>query len=161
MNRLAIYPGTFDPITNGHLDVLERACRIFDQVIVTVAINSSKKPLFSLDERQQLIRDSITNLSNASVQTFEGLLVNFSSSVEAVAIVRGLRQITDFEYEFQMALMNRKLKPEIITVFLMPHEKYTFLNSSIIREVARLGGNVSDLIPEPVNYKLQEKFRKE
>lgn len=159
-NRLAIYPGTFDPITNGHIDVLERACKLFDHVIVTLAVNSQKTPLFTSEERESMIRESIGHLPNTSVETMNGLLVRFAADRRAIAIVRGLRQVSDFEYEFQMALMNRKIYPEITTVFLMPHEKYTFLNSTIIRELTRLGANIGDFVPPAVLQQLNIKFNR-
>lgn len=160
MIKSAIYPGTFDPITYGHLNVLERACKLFDHVYLTIAINSRKTPLFTLDERKELILESTKHIPNLSIESFDGLLVRFAEEKNAISIVRGIRQVTDFEYEFQIAMMNHKLSPEIITVFLMPNEKYTYLNSSIIREVSRLGGNVSDLVPPPVLNKLQLKFKR-
>ncbi|MBN8706729.1 MAG: pantetheine-phosphate adenylyltransferase [Bacteroidetes bacterium] len=158
MSKLAIYPGTFDPITNGHIDVLERACKIFDHVVVTLAINSSKQPLFTVEARKEMIREATTHLTNVSVDTIDGLLIRYASDKGAISIVRGLRQVSDFEYEFQMALMNRKIEPEISTVFLMPSDKYTFLNSTIIRELARLGANVSEFVPPSVLKRLQDNF---
>ncbi len=159
--KIALYPGTFDPITNGHLDIIERASQLFDTVIVTVAVNSSKAPMFTREERMEFIRSAIQEkkLKNVSVDVFSGLLVNFARKKKASVLIRGLRAISDFEYEFQMALMNRKLAPTITTVFLMPHEKYTYLNSSIIREVARLGGDVKDLVPKIVQQALQKKMK--
>lgn len=158
--KIAIYPGTFDPITNGHLDIVERAVTLFDTVIVTVARNPSKKPLFDQDERCALIRSAVKHYSNVEVDTFDGLLVEYAKKKKAVALVRGLRAISDFEYELQMALMNRKLDSTLETVFLMPNEKYTYLNSSIVREIARLGGNVQDFVPDAVLKAFQKKFRK-
>jgi len=158
MDKTAIYPGTFDPITNGHLDVLERACKIFDHVIVTLAVNSSKTPLFTSAERKDMIREATSHLPNVTVDTIDGLLIEYCVNAGAISIVRGLRQVSDFEYEFQMALMNRKIQPEISTVFLMPSDKYTFLNSTIIRELARLGANVSEFVPPSVLNRLNEKF---
>lgn len=159
--KIAIYPGTFDPITNGHLDIIQRASQLFDAVIVTVAVNSSKTPMFSTEERIELIRSAVKEkkLKNVSVDSFCGLLVTFARKKKASVLIRGLRAVSDFEYEFQMALMNRKQDPKITTVFLMPHEKYTYLNSSIIREVARLDGSVKDLVPTAVQKRLKEKFR--
>jgi len=158
--KLAIYPGTFDPITNGHLDIIERAAQLFDSVIVTVAVNSSKTPMFSADERLAMIHSAIKErkLRNVSAESFNGLLVNFAKKKNASALIRGLRAVSDFEYEFQMALMNRKLAPKISTVFLMPHEKYTYLNSSITREVAKHRGDIKDLVPKVVQKALQKKF---
>jgi pantetheine-phosphate adenylyltransferase len=161
--KRVIYPGTFDPITYGHLDLLERALRLFDEVILTVAINPAKKPLFTLEERKELIEHVIKAKSNSGmvkVRGFEGLLVNFAREMQASAIIRGLRAVTDFEYELQMALMNRQLADEITTVFMMPHEHYTYLNSTIVKEVAKLGGDISNFVPEIVAQALQKKFSK-
>jgi pantetheine-phosphate adenylyltransferase len=153
--KIAIYPGTFDPITNGHIDIIERAIEIFDKVIVTVARNSSKSPLFSDNERVAMIKRVVKKYGKkVEVDSFRGLLVEYAKSKRAVAIVRGLRAISDFEYEFQMALMNRKLAEGIFTVFLMPHERYTYLNSSIVREIATLGGDISDFVPREIAKKL-------
>jgi pantetheine-phosphate adenylyltransferase len=156
--RIAIYPGTFDPFTNGHLDITERASKIFDKLVVTIAKNSKKAPLFSLEERIDFIADATRHLHNIRINSFEGLLVDFAEKQKAVAIIRGLRAISDFEFEFQMALMNRRLKNEINTVFLMSNEKYTYLNSTIVREVAEFGGNVEKLVTPLVAAKLKEKF---
>ncbi len=158
--KTALYPGTFDPITNGHLDILERALDLFDKVIVTVANNSSKAPLFSGDERVALIQEIIDERKylHASVVRFDGLLVNFAKKNSAVALIRGLRAISDFEYEFQMALMNRNQAPEIATVFLMPHERYTYLNSSIVRELARLNGDYKEFVPASVYQRMKTLF---
>jgi pantetheine-phosphate adenylyltransferase len=156
--KIAIYPGTFDPITYGHVDVIERAREIFDKVIVMVARNSSKAPLFSTEERVKMIKNVVKKFKNVEVDSFEGLLVNYAKKKKATAIVRGLRAVSDFEYEFQMALTNRKLAKEITTVFLMPHEKYTYLNSSIVREIARMGGDVSGFVPVSVKQALKKKF---
>ena len=158
--RIAIYPGTFDPITNGHLDVIERAAEIFDRVIVTVACNTAKEPLFDEEERVLMIREAVKKFKNVRVDSFEGLLVPYAKRMNATAIVRGLRAVSDFEYEFQMALMNRKLDTTITTVFLMPHEKYTYLNSTIVREIARFGGDVAEFVPPAVRKSIEEKFRK-
>ncbi len=156
--RIAIYPGTFDPITNGHLDIIERAAQLFDRVIVTVAVNSSKTPMFTTEERTELITAILKQKrwKNVTVERFNGLLVDFAKRKNAVAIIRGLRAISDFEYEFQMALMNRKQASTIATVFLMPHERYTYLNSSIVREIARLDGNFKDFV-HPVVYRALRK----
>jgi pantetheine-phosphate adenylyltransferase len=155
----AIYPGTFDPITNGHLDILSRAVKLFDKVIISVASNSTKHPLFPEKERLVLIRETVKGFPNVEVDSFKGLLVHYAHSKNATAIVRGLRAISDFEYEFQLALMNRRLNAAVETVFLMPNEKYTYLNSSIIREVARLKGDVSEFVPAAVNAALKKKFK--
>lgn len=158
MKKIVIYPGTFDPITFGHLDVIQRASELFDVVIVAVLENASKKPLFTKEERVEMIKHSIQGMTNVEVDVFEGLLVEYAKQKGAIAIIRGLRAVSDFEYEFQMALMNRKISNGITTVFLMPHEKYTYLNSSIVRELARLKANVSDFVPAYVVEKLKEKF---
>jgi len=157
--RTALYPGTFDPITLGHLDVIARAREIFDKVIVTVASNSLKQPLFTPRERVEMIREVVSSYKNVEVVEFSGLLVSFAEKKKAVAIVRGLRAVSDFEYEFQMALTNRKLNDRITTVFLMPHEQYTYLNSSIVREIASLGGDVADFVPDSVRRRLEKKIR--
>ncbi len=157
--RIAIYPGTFDPVTFGHIDVIERAREIFDKVIVMVARNTSKTPLFSTEERVMMIKDVVKKYKNVEVESFQGLLVNYARKKKAKAIVRGLRAVSDFEYEFQMALTNRKLAEEITTVFLMPHEKYTYLNSSIVREIALMGGDVSEFVPASVKKALVKKIK--
>lgn len=159
-HKIAIYPGTFDPITHGHIDVIERASKLFDEVIVTVAQNISKNPIFSADERIAIVQEVIKNLDNVKVEKFDGLLVDFAVKKKANAIIRGLRAVSDFEFEFQMALFNRKLEPEIITVFLMPNEKYTYLNSSVVREIAKFGGKVDHFVPTFVEQKLKEKLSK-
>jgi len=155
--RKAIYPGTFDPITNGHLDVLERALTMFDEIRVVVAKNSAKSPMFSEEERISMIQEAVKRFPNVSVESFQGLTVDYARNFGAVAIIRGLRAVSDFEYEFQIALMNRKIAPSVTTTFLMPHEKYTYLNSSIIRELARHGQSVSGFVPENVSKALEDK----
>jgi pantetheine-phosphate adenylyltransferase len=155
--RIAIYPGTFDPITYGHIDVVERATELFARVIVLVARNSTKRPLFSDDERVAMVRGVFRGNRRVSVDGFDGLLVEYARRRKARAIIRGLRAVSDFEYEFQMALTNRKLAPTIDTVFLVPRAEYTYLNSSIVREVARLGGDVADFVPPAVRKKLLAK----
>ena len=157
--KIAIYPGTFDPFTNGHLDITERASKIFDKVIVTIAQNTKKEPLFSLKERINFISDASKHLPNVSTGSFEGLLVDFADNEQAAVIIRGLRAISDFEFEFQMALMNHRLNNDITTVFLMPNEKYTYLNSTIVREVAEFGGNVDKLVTPLVAQKLHDKYK--
>ncbi len=161
--RKVIYPGTFDPITNGHLDVIARAAELFDEVVVALATNSTKTPLFTEDERIELCKESIKEAipenTHISVDSFDGLLVDYAKEKDSIAIIRGLRVLSDFEYEFQMALMNRKLK-DITTVFLMPNEKYTYLNSTIVRELAKYGSDVSAFVPDCVAKKLKEKFSK-
>lgn len=156
---LAVYPGTFDPITYGHIDVVERAARMFSRVIVLVARNTSKSPLFNDQERIAMIREVFHNKRSITVDSFDGLLVDYARTRGARVIVRGLRAVSDFEFEFQMALTNRKLAPSIDTVFLVPHEKYSYLNSTIVREIARLGGDVSDFVPPSVRKRLLEKVR--
>ena len=150
MKLVAIYPGTFDPPTFGHADLIERAHLLFDKVVVAVGKNSSKKPLLTIDERIQVLEEISSPYQNVSVESFDGLLVDFAKQKGAKSIVRGLRAVADFEYEFQIAMVNRKLNPEVDSVFLMTRWEYSYLNSSIVREVASLGGDVSDLVPEPV-----------
>ena len=154
----AVYPGTFDPITNGHLDIIERASTLFDKVIVTVALNSSKIPLFSKDERKDMIENVTSGYDNVSVDVFDGLLVDYAKKMNAGVVIRGLRAVSDFEYEFQMSLTNRKLAPDVTTIFLMPNEKYTYLNSSLIRELAKFNADISDFVPDYVKEKLKSKF---
>ena len=157
--KTAIYPGTFDPITYGHIDIIERARDIFDKVIVMVAQNPEKQPLFTDTERVTMIKKVVSKYRNVEVDSYDGLLVEFAKRKKATAIVRGLRAVSDFEYEFQMALMNRKLEANITTVFLMPHEKYTYLNSSLVREISRLGGDVSEFVPPIVRQLLSKKIK--
>ena len=157
--RLAVYPGSFDPITNGHVDVIARAANLFDEVIVAAATNDAKKSLFSVEERVAMMKEVTARFLNVKVVAFDGLLVEFARQVGAVAVVRGLRAISDFEFEFQMALMNRKLEPTIETVFLTPREEYTYLSSRIVKEIARLGGAVEAFVPQPVVEALRKKLR--
>ncbi len=159
MGRTAVYPGTFDPITNGHLDVIDRARRLFDRVIVAVSTNSSKTPLFTIDERIELIQNALGDSDGVAVTHFEGLLVDYVRKAGADALVRGLRAISDFEYEFQMALMNRKIGNGVTTVFLMPHENYTYLNSTIVKEIARFGGDIDSFVAPNVAEALKEKLK--
>ena len=154
--RTVIYPGSFDPITNGHLDVIERAAKLFDRVIVAVAVNSSKDPLFTKDQRQEQITEAVAALGNVEVSAFDGLLVDFARDQKSQAIIRGLRAVSDFEFEFQLALMNRKLEPNIETIFMMPRETYTFLSSKLVKEIAQLGGNVSGFVPPHVERALAD-----
>ena len=156
--RKVIYPGTFDPVTYGHIDIIKRARDLFDAVVVTVAVNSSKSPLFTIEERVHFIKESVKEFNNIYVDSFDGLVVDHAKSIGASGIIRGLRAISDFEFEFQMALMNRKLASEIATIFLMPHEKYTYLNSTIIRNLASLKGDISDFVPSVVQQALKKKF---
>jgi len=154
----ALYPGSFDPITNGHLDVIERAARLFDHVLVAVADNNAKNALFSTEDRVSLIRQSVTSLPNVQVTSFKGLLVDFAAASGARVVVRGLRAVTDFEYEFQMALMNKTLRPDLETIFLASREVFTYVSSRVIKEVARLGGDVTRMVPAPVAAALAAKF---
>jgi pantetheine-phosphate adenylyltransferase len=156
--RRAIYPGSFDPVTNGHLDVVERARKLFDEVIVAVAYNDEKQPLFSLRERLDLLQRTVGKIDNVRIAQFKGLLVEFAKAEKAGAVIRGLRAVSDFEFEFQMALMNRKLDAVVETIFLMPKEEYTYLSSRIVKEIARLGGDVSSFVPVCVAKALNRKF---
>ena len=160
MKKIAIYPGTFDPITNGHIDLIQRTLKIFDEVIVAVALSQKKEPLFTIKERIDLIRQSIEKLKGARVEVFDSLLVDYAKEKKSIALVRGLRAVSDFEYELQMALMNRRLNSDIETVFMMPSEEYTFLSSTIVKEVASFGSSVKGLVPEVVERALKQKFRK-
>jgi pantetheine-phosphate adenylyltransferase len=155
--RIGVYPGTFDPITNGHVDLIARGLRLFDKIYVAVAPSPRKAPTFDLAERVEMVRLTTKDLPNVEVEPFHGLLVTFVRERGAHGIIRGLRAVSDFEYEFQMALTNRKLAPSIGTVFLVPHEKYTYLNSTIVREVARLGGDVTGFVPPSVRRRLLAK----
>ena len=156
--RVAIYPGTFDPITNGHLDIIQRAIPLFDKVIVILALNSDKEPLFTVEERLTMINESVNEIDRVEVTQFSGLVVDFARKVKAKAIIRGLRAVSDFEYEFQMALMNRKQWPDVDTVYLMPDEKYTYLSSSIIRELAQHGCSIKCFVPPIVEKMLARKL---
>ena len=156
--RTVIYPGSFDPLTNGHLDVIQRAAKLSDHVVVAVATNESKKPLFTVAERLELVRTAIKHLSNVEADSFDNLLVDFAAKRSAVAVVRGLRAVSDFEFEFQLALMNRKLNENIETIFMMPKDTYTFLSSRIVKEIARLGGDVKDFVPGRVATELRRKL---
>lgn len=160
MGVIAIYPGTFDPITNGHIDILLRSLRIFDHIVVGIGPNPKKAALFLLEERIFMIEESIRGISRVSVETFDGLLVDFAKRHNARVIIRGLRAVSDFEYEFQMALMNRKLDSDIETVFLMPSEEYSYLTSSIVKVVGSFGGDISSLVPKHVYKMLKNKFNK-
>lgn len=160
MIRRAIYPGSFDPVTNGHLDVVDRARKLFDEVIVAVAHNDQKQPLFTLEERLDLLRTTIGHLDKVEIAPLDGLLVDFAVARQAIAVIRGLRAVSDFEFEFQMALMNRKLEATVETIFLMPKEEYTYLSSRIVKEIARLGGDVGEFLPGPVAAALRAKLGK-
>jgi pantetheine-phosphate adenylyltransferase len=157
---IAIYPGTFDPITFGHVDVVERAAQLFPHVIILVARNTTKQPLFSDEERIAMIREIFRGRKGIEVEGFDGLLVDYAQKRKASVLIRGLRAVSDFEYEFQMALTNRKLASNLETIFLVPREQYTYLNSTIVREIARLGGNVSDFVPANVRKRLKQRFTK-
>ena len=159
MKRTAIYPGSFDPLTNGHLDVVQRAAKLFDRVIIAVASNDSKHPLFTKDERVALVKQAVAKLPNVETDAFDGLLVEYVAAKKAQAIVRGLRAVSDFEFEFQLALMNRKLDEKIETIFMMPKDTYTFLSSRIVKEICRLGGDVSSFVPPNVQAALKKKFK--
>ncbi len=148
--RRAIYPGSFDPVTNGHLDVIERARKLFDEVIVGVAVNDQKQPFFALEERLEMLRQTTGGLDRVQIAPLDGLLVEFAVAQGAIAVVRGLRAVSDFEFEFQMALMNRKLEANVETIFLMPKEEYTYLSSRIVKEIARLGGDIAAFVPPMV-----------
>jgi pantetheine-phosphate adenylyltransferase len=156
--RRAIYPGSFDPVTNGHLDVIERARKLFDEVIVAVADNDEKQALFSLQERLDLLRATAAKIDRVQITQFDGLLVEFAAAQKATAVIRGLRAVSDFEFEFQMALMNRKLETSVETIFLMPKEELTYLSSRLVKEIARLGGDVSSFVPPAVTKALGKKF---
>lgn len=156
--RTAIYPGSFDPLTNGHLDVVQRATKLFDRVIVAVAKSESKHPLFTLEERVELARKAIGHMRHVKVDSFDGLLIEYVARRKAQAVVRGLRAVSDFEFEFQLALMNRKLDERIETIFMMPKDTYTFLSSRIVKEISRLGGDVSAFVPGHVKMALKHKF---
>jgi pantetheine-phosphate adenylyltransferase len=155
---IAIYPGSFDPLTNGHLDLIERGSKIFDQLIVSILRNPEKDPLFSLGERRQMMEAMTEQWKNVRVDSFEGLMVDYAVKVKASAVLRGIRAISDYEYELQMALMNRKLSPTLETVFMMPAEAYSYLSSRLVREIAQLGGSIRGLVPELVEQKLREKM---
>jgi pantetheine-phosphate adenylyltransferase len=155
---LAIYPGSFDPPTNGHLDLIERGSKMFEQLVVAVLRNSEKTPMFSLPERLEMLRELTKDLSNVRIDTFDGLMVEYAKSIDAMCVLRGIRAISDYEYELQMALMNRKLEPTLETVFMMPAVKYSYVSSRLVREVAQAGGPVKDLVPEAVEQKLLEKL---
>ena len=160
MEKKAIYPGSFDPITNGHVDIIKRALQIFDKIIIAVLENPQKEPLFTTKERMDMIKEIFADRKDVEVKAFHGLLVEFAKKNNAKIVIRGLRAISDFEYEFQMALMNRKLNPKIETFFMMPNVKYSFLSSNLVKEVFELGGCLQDLVPGQVENKLREKFKK-
>ncbi len=155
---IAIYPGSFDPPTNGHLDLIERGSKIFDELVVAILRNPDKDPLFSLGERRAMLEALTVDFRNVRVDIFDGLTVAYAAKVKASAVLRGIRALSDYEYELQMAMMNRKLQPELETVFMMPAEQYSYLSSRLVREVAKLGGSIKDLVPEMVERRLREKL---
>jgi pantetheine-phosphate adenylyltransferase len=157
MSTLAVYPGSFDPLTNGHVDIITRGARLFDRIVVAILVNAEKAPLFSMDERVEIAREVFRQHPKVEVDTFAGLLVDYVERRKAQVIVRGLRAVSDFEFEFQMALMNQRLNPQIDTVFMMPAEQYTYISSRLIKEVFALGGRVHGLVPELVEHRLREK----
>ena len=158
MSHRAIYPGSFDPVTNGHIDLIKRATHIFEEVIVAVAVNSHKKSLFSIDERLDMLRESTKGLKNIHVESFDGLVIDYAQKKKITVLIRGLRMISDFEYELQMALTNRRLNETIETVFLMPSEGYSFLSSTLLKEAASLGANISSFVPKFVEKRLKERL---
>jgi pantetheine-phosphate adenylyltransferase len=161
--RRAIYPGSFDPVTNGHLDIIERGCKLFDEIIIAILVNPEKRPFFSIDERRCMLEEVLKTIERRNcmlrVDSFEGLLVHYAVAQEANAIVRGIRAISDYEYELQMALMNRRLEPSIETVFMMPAEKYSYVSSRLVKEVFQLGGELDGLVPQLVEARMKEKVK--
>ena len=158
--KIGVYPGSFDPVTNGHLDIIERASKIFDKLIVAVLVNPNKTPVFDIDERVELLKETTEHLPNVEVKAFKGLLIDFMKQENAKVIVKGLRAVSDFEYEFQMALLNKKLEPSIETIFMMTNSKYSYLSSSMVKEVTRFGGCIEDLVPEKIAKKVMKKLNK-
>jgi pantetheine-phosphate adenylyltransferase len=157
---IAVYPGTFDPMTNGHFDIIERGLKLFDGLIVAIATNGSKNPLFTIDERLEMLREALKGKDNVEIDSFDGLLVDYAKEKKAGAVLRGLRAVSDFEYEFQLALMNRKLNRKVQTVFLMTGLRWIYISSSIVKEASKYGGDTRDLVPSVVHRKLKEKFAK-
>jgi pantetheine-phosphate adenylyltransferase len=157
MSTLAVYPGSFDPLTNGHVDIISRGARLFDRIVVAILVNAEKSPLFSMAERVEIAREVFRHQTNVEVDTFDGLLVDYVAKRNAQVIVRGLRAVSDFEFEFQMALMNQRLNSQIETVFMMPAEQYTYISSRLIKEVFSLGGRVNGLVPDLVEQRLRQK----
>ena len=162
--RRAIYPGSFDPVTNGHLDIIERGCKLFDEIIISILVNPEKKPFFTVEERREMLTEVLTTIKQGDcevrIDSFEGLLVNYAVAQQADVIVRGIRAISDYEYELQMALMNRRLEPGIETVFMMPAETYSYVSSRLVKEVFQLGGTVEGLVPPAVEKRMKEKMKR-
>jgi pantetheine-phosphate adenylyltransferase len=162
--RRAIYPGSFDPVTNGHLDIIERGCKLFDEIIISILVNPEKKPFFTVEERSEMLKEVLTSIKQGDcavrIDSFEGLLVNYAVAQQANVIVRGIRAISDYEYELQMALMNRRLEPGIETVFMMPAETYSYVSSRLVKEVFQLGGAVDGLVPPAVEKRMKEKMKR-
>lgn len=156
----AVYPGTFDPLTKGHLDVINRARKLFSKIIILVAHHNEKNPLFSVEARKRMIKESVRGMKNVEVDSYDGLIVDYAKKKKISVVIRGLRAISDFEYEFQMALMNRKISPEVETVFLVPHESFTYLSSSLIKEIISVGGNISHFVPEVVKKFVKEELKR-
>lgn len=163
--RRAIYPGSFDPVTNGHLDIIERGCKLFDEIIIGILVNPDKRPLFTVEERQEMLTEVVKSISKGNctlrIDSFSGLLVNYAVAQQADVIVRGIRAISDYEYELQMALMNRRLQPNIETVFMMPAETYSYVSSRLVKEVFQLGGIVTGLVPPLIEKRMKEKLNQE
>ncbi len=159
MDMRAVYPGSFDPVTNGHIDLIHRSAALFDQVIIAILKNTAKTPLFTVEERIEMLNSSVCDLENVTVAAFEGLLVDFVEEIGASVIVRGIRAVSDYEYELQMALMNRRLSNKVETVFMLPAESYSFLSSKLVKEIAELGGNISEFVPADVEKRVRGKFR--
>ncbi len=162
--RRAIYPGSFDPMTNGHLDIIERGCKLFDEIIIAILVHPDKQPLFTIDERREMLLQVSGEINSGAcalrVDSFQGLLVEYALACGADAIVRGIRAISDYEYELQMALMNRRLEPRIETVFMMPHEDYSYVSSRLVKEVFQLGGSIDGLVPAPILERMKQKLNK-
>jgi pantetheine-phosphate adenylyltransferase len=162
--RRAIYPGSFDPVTNGHLDIIERGCKLFDEIIISILVNPEKQPFFTVEERKEMLDEVVKSISKGRcavrIDSFTGLLVNYAVAQQASVIVRGIRAISDYEYEFQMALMNRRLEPGIETVFMMPAETYSYVSSRLVKEVFQLGGAVTGLVPSLIENRMKEKLNK-